>query len=108
MKGIVHSFQSCKEKLWELKDKVKGKMKKPQEGYQPANELFMEIEMVCRQIEQVEACFQMTSDEDLLDSCIYQMESLHARYRYLMKKAKDAGFSREPFLPRLLPLNCES
>ena len=61
MKGIVHSFQSCKEKLWELKDKVKGKMKKPQEGYQPANELFMEIEMVCRQIEQVEACFQMTS-----------------------------------------------
>ena len=31
---------------------------------------------------------QFEEDSDLLESCIYYRESLEARYRYLLKKAK--------------------
>ena len=62
-------------------------------------ELLREIREVCDLLRQTQRCFQMTEDGDLLDSCIYQMEALNARYRYLLKQAKEAGLSRQPFLP---------
>ena len=33
--------------------------------------------------------FEMEDDEDLIDASIYQRESLNARYRYLLRKAKE-------------------
>ena len=35
--------------------------------------------------------FDFFSDHDLIESCIYEMESLKAKYRYLLKEAKSAG-----------------
>ena len=35
--------------------------------------------------------FENESDEDLLDSVIYEIQSLKALYRYLLKKAKEEG-----------------
>lgn len=35
--------------------------------------------------------FQMESNADLLDSVIYEIESLKAQYRYLIKKAQAEG-----------------
>lgn len=35
--------------------------------------------------------FEMESNEDLLDSIIYEIESLKALYRYLIKKAQSEG-----------------
>lgn len=59
--------------------------------------LLFDIKKVSAQIARIETCFQMTSDEDLIDSCIYEMESLNARYRYLLRRAKELGVSQEPF-----------
>ncbi len=49
---------------------------------------FKEINDVCSQIACTEMWFEMEEDPDLIDSIIYQRESLIARYRYLLKKAK--------------------
>ncbi len=35
--------------------------------------------------------FEMEDNEDLLDSIIYEIESLKALYRYLIKKAQSEG-----------------
>ena len=35
--------------------------------------------------------FENESDEDLLDSVIYEIQSLKALYRYLLKRAREEG-----------------
>ena len=37
----------------------------------------------------------MESDSDLIEACIYEMESLRARYRYLLRTAKNRGVKAE-------------
>lgn len=59
--------------------------------------LLAEIKDVQRQLSCTERWFQMESDEDLIDACIYQREVLNARYRYLMRKAKRDKVYFPPF-----------
>ncbi len=49
-----------------------------------------EIKAVSSQIACVDMWFEMEEDADLMESCIYQRESLQAKYRYLIKKAKQS------------------
>jgi hypothetical protein len=51
--------------------------------------LVEEIREVRRQIEAVRACFALETDDDLLDAAIYQHEALQARYRYLLRQARE-------------------
>ena len=53
--------------------------------------LLREIREVRRQLEAVYAFFAMEADEDLLDAAIYQREALQARYRYLLRLAREQG-----------------
>ncbi len=90
MEGILRRFQSI--------GIAKGQEDLEQQDKQQEREkILAEIKKVSGQIARIESCFQMTSDEDLIDSCIYEMESLNARYRYLLRKAREEGVSREPF-----------
>lgn len=62
------------------------------------NRLFQdEINSVSSQMACVDTWFQMEEDQDLVEACIYQKESLAARYRYLIKKAKESNISLSPF-----------
>ncbi len=54
-------------------------------------ELMVAIREVCSQLDSVQARFEMESDSDLIDACIYEMEALRARYRYLLRLAKCEG-----------------
>lgn len=56
-----------------------------------------EIREVNRQLRCIDRWFQMESNEDLIEACIYQKEALHARYRYLMARARQNGISSSPF-----------
>ncbi|MDQ5983286.1 MAG: hypothetical protein RUMPE_00287 [Eubacteriales bacterium SKADARSKE-1] len=56
-----------------------------------------EINSVSSQMACVDTWFQMEEDQDLVEACIYQKESLAARYRYLIKKAKESHISLSPF-----------
>ncbi len=56
-----------------------------------------EIKMISSQIACVDMWFQIEDDADLLEACIYERESLQARYRYLIRKAKETQASMSPF-----------
>ncbi len=51
------------------------------------------IRQVCRQMELVENRFAQETDRDLIEGCIYEMQSLQARYRYLLRQAREQGIS---------------
>ena len=61
------------------------------------DELIEEIRSTEKQIMNLEKCFSSVSDENLIDACIYQRESLCARYRYLMSKARGESIVNQPF-----------
>ena len=59
------------------------------------------IRAVCADLREVQSRFAMESDSDLIEACIYEMEALRARYRYLLKTAKQEGLvavSEPPFM----------
>lgn len=58
---------------------------------EPPNELLCAIRDVCRQLDNARLRFEMESDSDLIESAIYEMEALRARYRYLLRRAREEG-----------------
>lgn len=58
-----------------------------------AKKLLSDIREVCRDMELAESRFENESNSDLIDSCIFEQESLKARYSYLIKCAKEHGIS---------------
>lgn len=79
MEGILQTFirpiNAVREKA----------MPKPKEN----DNLVEEIEAVKAQLRNVQNRFDLYTDFDMTDSCIYEMEALEARYRYLIKRAKE-------------------
>ncbi len=57
----------------------------------PENELQAAIRHVCDELTRVQTCFQMESDPDMIEAYIYEQEALRARYRYLLKMARQNG-----------------
>lgn len=60
------------------------------------HELLTAIRDVCRQLDAANQRFSMESDSDLIEACIYEMEALRARYRYLLKAAREQGITAAP------------
>ena len=52
-------------------------------------EIILEIRNICSQLDACYQRFEYELDNDLVESCIYEMEALKARYRYLLKTARD-------------------
>ena len=79
MEGILRTFirpiNAVREKA----------MPKPREN----DGLVEEIEAIKAQLRNVQNRFDLYTDFDMTDSCIYEMEALEARYRYLIKRAKE-------------------
>ena len=59
------------------------------------HELLTAIRDTCRRMDNAKLRFEMESDSDLIEACIYEMESLRARYRYLLRTAKNRGVKAE-------------
>lgn len=57
----------------------------------PLPELLEDIREVQRQLALSDARFDMQSDRDLIDACIYEQEALRARYRYLLGQVRAQG-----------------
>ena len=58
---------------------------------EPPHPTIEAIREVCQRMDMVETRFSMESDPDLIEGCIFEMESLRARYRYLLRKAREEG-----------------
>ena len=54
------------------------------------------IRSVCERMDVVQSQFEVETDPDLIEATIYELQSLRARYRYLLKTARKQGItSRE-------------
>ena len=62
----------------------------------PKNELNEEIKSLREQLRNVHNRFNLYTDFDMTDACIYEMEALEARYRFLIKKAKKVHAEKAP------------
>lgn len=51
--------------------------------------LINEIREVQARIDNAYTRFEYENDSDLIDACVYELESLSARYRYLLRCAKE-------------------
>lgn len=59
--------------------------------------LLEDIRSTIIQINSVRRWFDTESDADMIEACVYQLESLEARYRYLIKLAKEQELSCSAF-----------
>ncbi len=53
--------------------------------------LLTQIRDTSQKLQSAYSRFENESNEDLLDSIIYEIQSLKALYRYLLKQAKETG-----------------
>lgn len=58
------------------------------EKTEPENKLFSEIEYVKRALDNASSRFENENDPDLVECYIYEMQSLSARYRFLLREAR--------------------
>lgn len=54
----------------------------------PSSKLLDEIRDIREQIACNEGWFAVELDEDLIEACVYQGKALRARYRYLLRRAR--------------------
>ena len=47
------------------------------------------IREVCARMESVQSRFSQETDPDLIEGCIFELESLRAQYRYLLRTARE-------------------
>ncbi len=67
------------------------KIRKPLPSFTEKNELMRQIRDTSQKLEAAYSRFEIENNEDLLDSIIYEIQSLKALYRYLIKRAKTEG-----------------
>jgi len=63
--------------------------RKTEEKSDRSTEIIEDIRNICKMLDSAYARFQYEQDEDLVEATIFEMEALKARYRYLIKKAKE-------------------
>lgn len=51
------------------------------------------IRQVCARMDEVQNRFEQETDPDLIEGCIFELESLRAQYRFLLRSAKEEGIS---------------
>ena len=59
------------------------------------NKILIELAEVKNQLEHAQLLFNLQTDLDLIESCIYQIDSLEAKYNYLLKEARKKGIKGE-------------
>lgn len=55
--------------------------------------VIVSIREICAAIDAVQSRFQIESDPDLIEGCIFELQSLRAQYRYLLRTAKMQGIT---------------
>lgn len=95
------NFKNC---LIKIKESILNNMIEPinydldYEHMKEECDIISEIKDVCNQMVKTEHWFQSESDNDLIDACIHQRKVLHARYKYLLNKAKEYNIKISPYL----------
>lgn len=59
----------------------------------PEPDILTELQTVRRSLDTVSSRFDSVSDPDMVESCIYEMQALTSRYRYLLRQARALNLS---------------
>lgn len=86
-------MEQWKERIKKIIGKIKQRQKKEPSGVE--YDLLREIDDVKLRLESVHSRFDYVVEEDLVDSCIYEIESLESRYQYLLRQAKQKNLISE-------------
>lgn len=57
----------------------------------PQNSIILQLKDTSQRLESAYSRFENESNEDLLESIIYEIQSLKALYRYLLRLAREEG-----------------
>lgn len=68
---------------------------KKKEKDKQEEKLIEDIRELCLMMENAYERFENESDSDLIDALIYEIESLKARYRYLLRIAKESKITSD-------------
>ena len=60
---------------------------------EPPHPTITAIRDVCARIDAVESRFSLETDPDLIEGCIYELGSLRAQYRFLLRHAREQGIT---------------
>ena len=55
--------------------------------------IIIAIREVCDRIDEAQSRFELESDPDLIESAIFELQSLRAKYRYLLRTARMQGIA---------------
>lgn len=66
-------------------------LKKSQPVKSKEERILDDIRELCARMERAYARFEFEQDADLIESSIYEIKSLKAQYRYLLRVAKENG-----------------
>jgi hypothetical protein len=80
MEGVLSGFLNVVLKKEEKVEKIDNKM-----------ELLTELKNIKKKIDAANSRFDYQFNMDLIDSTIYELQSLDMQYRYLLKSAKEQG-----------------
>ena len=67
---------------------IVGLFKKPKE--EADKELLLLIANTQKELETAYSCFENVVDPDLIDSCIYQVNAIQYRYKFLLRQIKQS------------------
>lgn len=59
----------------------------------PPDPIILAVREICARMDAVQSRFEMETDPDLIEGCIYELESLRAQYRYLLRTARKEGIT---------------
>ena len=59
----------------------------------PPDPIILAVREICARMDAVQNRFEMETDPDLIEGCIYELESLRAQYRYLLRTARKEGIT---------------
>jgi len=59
--------------------------------------IFENVKIIKEEMQTIKNNFDMETDECLIDSYIYQMESLNKKYQYFIRLAKEKGLKAEGY-----------
>lgn len=68
--------------------KLKEILLKPQENDEYEVDVVVELKRLKSELDRAYDEFQNQTDSDLLEACIFKIQSLRSRYSYLLKQAK--------------------
>ena len=60
-------------------------------------EIVEQIEKIKKELELCRIQFNAATDENLIDGYIFEINALHKKYQYFLKKAKSCGLTAEGF-----------